>query len=158
MVHECEVLTAPNKKICYHSSSHKRNSECKLYCFLQKGSGASFHYFLCISASSYYSKLWTFFHFSLWLAKLDWDLKATTILDDEKRLCSTNRSLIKDVFSQAKRPLDFFTVLHQVSVTLSCTVLKFCFCLEQPYGWILHFTSHDLFTAITRKLVLKYQY
>lgn len=110
--------------------------------------------FQCVHTSPNFG---LFFHFSLWLAKWDWELKTTAMLDFTKMLCSTFSSLIKDAFSQ-KRPLDSFTFLHQLSVTLYTTVSKFCFCSEQPYGWILHFTSHDVFTSITTKLVLKYQY
>lgn len=58
-----------------------------------------------------------------------------------------------------KRPLDSFTFLYQLSVTLYTTVSKFCFCSEQPYGWILHFTwrAYFYYHKISPKITIFFQ-
>lgn len=108
MVHECQVLTAHNKKpviTVYHT---KGTLNANFIVSYRKD-------LVTISACPYYSKLQTSFHFSLWLAKWDWDQKATTMLDYKQRLCNTNSSLIQDVFSQRKTP--YF--LHPLTPSLS---------------------------------------
>lgn len=82
---------------------------------------------------SYYSKLWNSLYFSLWSAKLDRILKATTMLD-YKRLNGNLSNSSKDIISS----------------------IRFWFSqILTPCGWNLHFKYSDMLASIAWKLVPK---